>query len=110
MVCETYTSTEEYYQQESDKCLLWELIKMEIRNATISYTKYKGKVCRDRAKNIRHQLDQLDDSICDYIFSPDINQVLLNYDNLKSEPRSLGEGKQVMFRAKCRRVENGEWF
>ena len=58
---------------------------MEIRNATISFTKYKAKVSRDRAEEIRQQLEQLDDTICNNFFSPDINQILLHYDNLKSE-------------------------
>ena len=83
---------------------------MEIRNATISYTKYKAKASRDRAEEIRHQLEQLDDTICNNFFSSDINQLLLYYDNLKSELQSLYEnkGKQAMFRAKCRWVEEGE--
>ena len=77
---------------------------MEIRNATISNTKYKAKVSRDRAEEIRHQLEQLDNTICNNFFSPDINKLLLHYDNLKSELQSLYEnkGKQAMFRAKCR--------
>ena len=36
IVRETYTDTLRYYEQVSDKRLLWELIKMEIRNTTIS--------------------------------------------------------------------------
>ncbi|KAL9974209.1 hypothetical protein ACROYT_G011222 [Oculina patagonica] len=83
---------------------------MEIRNATISYTKYKAKVFRDQAEEIRHQLEELDDTICNNFFSPDTNQLLLHYDKLKSELQSLYEtkGKQAMFRAKCRWVGQGE--
>ena len=83
---------------------------MEIRNATISYTKQKAKVSSDRAKEISHQLEQLDDTICNNFFSPDINKILVDYDNLKSELQSPYEnkGKQAMFRAKCRWVEQGE--
>ena len=83
---------------------------MEIRNATILYTKYKAKESRDQAEEIRRQLEQLDDTICNNFFSPDINQLLLRYDNFKSELQSLYEnkGKQAMFRAKCRWVEQGE--
>ena len=84
-VRETYSNTVRYYRQVTSKGLLWELIKMEIRSATISYTKYKAKISRDRAEEIRHQLEQLDDTICNNFFSPDINQLLLHYDNLKSE-------------------------
>ena len=110
IVRETYTNTLRYYEQVSDKCLLWELIKMEIRNTTISYTKHKAKMSRDRAKDIRQQLEQLDEIICKDFFASDINQVLQCYDSLKSELQSLYEdkGKHAMFRAKCRWVENGE--
>ena len=62
------------------------------------------------AEDIKRQLEQLDDTICNNFFSPDTNQILLHYDNLKSELQSLYEnkGKQAMFRAKCRWVEQGE--
>ena len=43
---ETYTNTLRYYHQVSEESLLWELIKMEIRNTTISYTKHKASVQR----------------------------------------------------------------
>jgi len=103
-VRKTYSNTLNYYRQVTNKSLLWELIKMEIRNATISYTKYKTKASRDREEEIRHQLEQLDNTICNNFLSPDINQLLLHYDNLKSELQSLYEnkGKQAMFRTKCR--------
>jgi len=52
----------------------------------------------------------LDVLICNNFFSGHIDQVLQEYDNLKTELRSIYEdkGKQAMFRAKCRWVENGE--
>ena len=83
---------------------------MEIRNTTISYAKHKAKMSRDRTKDIRQQLEQLDDTICNDFFSPNLNQVLQQYDNLKCELQSLyeDEGKHAMFRAKCRWVEKGE--
>ena len=110
IVWETYTNTLRFYEQVSDKRLLWKLIKMEIRDTTISYTKHKAKMSRDSAKNIRQQLEQLDEIICKDFFASDINQVLQCYDSLKSELQSLYEdkGKHAMFRAKCRWVENGE--
>ena len=76
----------------------------------ISYTKHKAKMSRDRAKDIRQQLEQLDKIICDDFFASDINQVLQCYDSLKLELQSLYEdkGKHAMFRAKCRWLENGE--
>ena len=60
--------------------------------------------------DIKNQLEELDNTICNNFSSPDINQILQKYDDLKTELRSLYEnkGKQAMFRAKCRWVENGE--
>ena len=109
-VRETYSNTIKYYCEVANKGLLWELIEMEIRNATISYTKYKAKVSRDWAEEIRHQLEQLDNTICNNVFSLDINKLLQHYDNLKSEHQSLYEnkGKQAMFRAKFLWVEQDE--
>ena len=56
------------------------------------------------------KLDLLDSVICDNFFSPDIDETLQEYENLKSELKLIYEekGKQAMFRAKCRWVENGE--
>ena len=47
------------------------------------------------------KLDLLDSTICNNFSSPDSDETLQEYENLKSD-------KQAMFRAKCRRVENGE--
>ena len=109
-VRETYSNTVKYYREVANKGLLWELIKMEIRSVTISYTKYKAKVSRDQAEEIRHQLEQVGNTICNNFFSSDINKLLLHCDNLKTQLQSLYEnkGKQAMFRAKCRWVEQGE--
>jgi len=56
------------------------------------------------------KLDQLDGTICNNFSSPDIDGVLREYDELKTELQSIYEekGKQAMSRAKCRWVENGE--
>ena len=83
---------------------------MEIRSTTIAYAKHKAKLSRYRLLKIRRQLEQLDDIICNNFFSPNVNQVLQLYDDLKTELKSLYEskGKQAMFRAKRRLVENGE--
>ena len=77
------------------------MIKIEIRSATISYSKSKCKRIRDREKDILLKLDLLDNAICNSFSSPDIDETLQEYENLKSD-------KQAMFRAKCRWVENGE--
>ena len=71
----------------------------------IRYTKYTAKLSRDRTEEIRHPLEQLDDTTCNNFFLPDINQLFLHY--LKNRTQSLYEnkGKHAMLRAKCRWVE-----
>ena len=83
---------------------------MEIRSATICYSKNMFKRIRNREQGLIRQLDQLDGIICNNFSSPDIDGVLREYDELKTELQSIYEekGKQAMFRAKCRWVENGE--
>lgn len=110
MIRSTYAETRSYYSHLEDKRLLWEMIKMEIRSASISYAKHKVKASHQREKEIKRQLNHLDAIICSNFFSTDINHVLQEYENLKIELRSIYEdrGKQAMFRAKCRWIENGE--
>ena len=83
---------------------------MEIRSATICYSKNKFKCIRNREQVLIRKLDQLDGTIFNNFSSPDIDDVLREYDELKTELQSIYEekGKQAMFRAKCRWVENGE--
>ena len=75
---------------------------MEIRSATISYSKSKSKSIRNREQDIIQKLNLLDDAICNNFSSPDIAGVLQEYDQLKAELKSIYEekGKQAMFRAK----------
>ena len=61
---------------------------------TISFFKSKAKCISNRAQELRHRIDQLDTIICD------------NFTELKSIYQE--KGKQTMFRAKCRWIENGE--
>jgi len=86
------------------------MIKMEIRSATISYSKSKSKRIRNRERDILWKLGLLDNTICNNFSSPDIDDTLQEYENLKFELKSIYEekGKQAMFRAKCRSLENGE--
>ena len=109
-VRDTYSQARNYYSYLTDKRLLWEMMKMEIRSATISYSKSKSKSIRNREQDIIQKLDLLDDAICNNFSSPDIAGVLQEYDQLKAELKLIYEekGKQAMFRAKCRWVENGE--
>ena len=83
---------------------------MEIRSATITYSKNKSKSIRNREQELVRKLDNLDGTICNNFSSPRIDGVLRKYDELKTELQSIYEekGKQAIFRAKCRWVENGE--
>ena len=110
MVHNTYVQTHSYYSYLGDKRLFWEMMKMEIRSMTISYCKGKAKNIRNREQDIIQELDQLDAIICTNFSSPNIEAVLREYDKLKNELKSIykEKGKQAMFRAKCRWVENRE--
>ena len=83
---------------------------MEIRSATISFSKSKAKCISNREQELRRRIDQLDVIICGNFSFPYIDGVLREYDGLKTELKSIYEekGKQAMFRAKCRWIENGE--
>ena len=66
---------------------------MEIRTVSISYAKSKAKSTYHREQEIKQQLDHLVNIICNNLFSTHINQVLQEYDNLKTELRSIYEDK-----------------
>ena len=85
-------------------------MEMEIRSATIVFSKSKGKRISNREQELRRRIDQLDVIICDNFSSPYIDGVLREYEELKTELKSIYEekGKQAMFRAKCRWIEFGE--
>ena len=106
----TYTEARKYYGHLTDRRLFWEMIKMEIRSATITYSKNKCKSIGNREQELIQKLDHLDGTICNNFSSPHIDGVLREYDELKTELQSIYEekGKQAIFRAKCRWVENGE--
>ena len=83
---------------------------MEIRAATISFSKSKAKSTFRRVMEIRRQLDVLDDIICNNFYSSEIDLVLKEFDNLKTELQSIYDkkGMAAIFRSKCRWIEMGE--
>ena len=109
-VRDTYAHARSYYSNVTDKRLFWELMKMEIRSATIAFSKSKARCISNREQELRRRIDQLDVIICDHFSSPYIDGVLREYDELKMELKSIYEekGKQAIFRVKCRWIENGE--
>ena len=66
----TYTRARKYYSHLTDRRLFWEMIKMEIRSATICYSKNKFKRIRNREQELIRQLDQLDGIICNNFLLP----------------------------------------
>ena len=101
MVRDTYIRTCELNSQVEDKRLFWELLKMEIKATTIAFTKRKAKTNHNREKEIKRQLDELDDIICNNLQHPDIDKILDKYSELKHEFESIHEqkGKAAMFRS-----------
>ena len=83
---------------------------MEIRAATISFSKNIAKSTHCREMEIRRQLDVLDDAVCNNFHPSEIDLVLKEFDNLKTELQSIYEkkGMAAVFRSKCRWIEMGE--
>jgi len=92
----------------TDKQLLWELIKMEIRSETIRYSKRKSKQSKTRESAIQSRIAQLDSKICNDVCQD--QQDLFEYEALKKELQGVYEvsGKGVIFRSKVRWIEEGE--
>ena len=107
---ETYAQTCIYYSDSVNKRLFWEMLKMEIRAATISFSKNIAKSTHRREMEIRRQLDVLDNIICNNFDSSEIDLVLKEFDNLKTELQSIYDkkGMAAIFRSKCRWIEMGE--
>ena len=83
---------------------------MEIRAAIISFSKNKAKSTYCKEMEIRRQLDVLDDIICNNFHSSEIDLVLKEFDNLKTELQSIYDkkGLAAIFRSKCKWIELGE--
>ena len=71
----------------TDKQLLWELIKMEIRSETIRYSKRKSKQSKTRESAIQSRIEQLDAKICNDVCQD--QQDLLEYEKLKKELQGI---------------------
>ena len=85
---------------------------MEMRAATISFSKSKAKLTNTRELQIKERLEQLDRFICDNFNSPNMNHVLNEYKKIKTGLQSIYDekGRAAIFRSKCGWVENGESF
>ena len=76
MIRDMYTQARSHYSYLTDKRLFWEMMKMEIRTASISYAKSKAKSTYHREQEMKRQLDHLDVFICNNFFSGYIGKVL----------------------------------
>ena len=83
---------------------------MEIRSITISYTKYKGKQCRNRVTELQNHLEALKIIINNSHNEEQLSAEIREYDNLKTELQRIYEakGKGAILRSKARWVEQGE--
>ena len=64
MVRELYPFLRNKYKNVKDIQLFWELLKMEIRSATISFAKGKAKIRNMRELEVNKLLEELDNVIC----------------------------------------------
>ena len=109
-ILELYPQLREKYYHVNDQQLFWELIKMEIRSTTISFSKRKAQAIRKEEVRIKQQLDELDNIICNSQSLDNIDDILKQYEDLKKELQLQydNKGKAAIFRSKCRWVEEGE--
>ena len=109
-ICELIPHIREKYESLNDKRLVWELIKMEIRDHTMSFAKGKARAAFRRETEISKQLEELDYKICNSDNLSNIDDTLNEYESLKNEMQAIYEkkGHATIFRSKCRWVETGE--
>jgi len=93
-----------------NKQLLWELIKMEIRSKTFSYSKSKRCELRKREVAIQNELEELDFKICNSANMDLDSQILYKYEWAKTKLRKLYDLREneAMFRSKTKWIEQGE--
>jgi len=107
---ENYAAILEKYSDLKEDRLKWELIKMEIRRLTISYSRHKEKQRRIRETELQKRLEALELKIDDCNTDEQLSAEIEDYDNLKIELQRIYEakGKGAIFRSKVRWVEQGE--
>ena len=97
LIRDSYPSIENKYQDVENKQLLWELIKMEIRAETISYSKTKRSKMKTREIAIQLKIEELDRKICNDTNLDD--EIVTEFETLKSELNEIysTKGKEAMF-------------
>ena len=81
----------EKYSRLEDKNLVWELMKMEIRQNTISYAKRKAKNMFLREDELQKRMEELDQIICNSNDLQNIEDTLNEYDAIKTEVNTIYE-------------------
>ena len=92
--CELIPQIREKYESWNDKRLVWELIKMEFRDHTVSFAKRKARATFKRETEISKQLEELDYKICNSDNLSNIDDILNEYENLKIEMQAIYEEKR----------------
>ena len=86
-----YPQILEKYSEVTEKQLLWELIKMELRSITIKYSKEKRSDLRSKEESLERVLKELDHKICnDDTFN---SQILEQYEAAKKDLKLIHEAK-----------------
>ena len=108
LVNRTYPEILEKYKDLENKRLLWEMIKMEIRASTITYSKNKRRETKQREIELQNEINELDRKICNDNCL-DTN-TLNKYEEAKKQLKDLYDmkGREIMFRSKSRWIEQGE--
>ena len=99
LIEENYAAILEKYSDLKDNRLKWELIKMEIRRLTISYSKHKEKQRRIRETELQKCLEALEIKINNCNMDEQLSAEIEDYNNLKTELRRIYEtqGKSAIF-------------
>ena len=67
---ETYVSACDMHSAVKDKRLFWEMLKLEFRSTTISYSKNKSKLTHAREEEVKSRLEEPDRIICNHFYLP----------------------------------------
>ena len=96
------------YREITDKQLLWELIKMELRAKTIKYSKEKRCKLRNEEKALQEELQELEGKICNNDAFD--QETLEKYEAAKDKLKRIHDtrGKEAIFRSKTKWFEQGE--
>jgi len=100
-------SKSEALHQYDDKAIVWELIKMDIRSATMSYCKHKRQASTKYEKHLETQLKILHESLMN---ESDTDNIHKQIEDIEQELKSIASEKiaGIILRSKIRWTEDGE--